>query len=116
MLILTRKSGESVWIGESICIRVAEVKDKQVKLEIQAPGASKGQANIRSFINKLDDTISIGDNIHIKIVEVRGKQVKIGIEAPTKMLVLRGEERFHDQVEPGEPERTKLQEPKTYDD
>jgi sRNA-binding carbon storage regulator CsrA len=96
MLILTRKSDETVWIGENICIMVTEVKDKQVKLDIQAPGAVKSQANIRSFSKKLDDTISIGENISIKIVEVRGKQVRLGISAPAKMLVLRGEEKFPD--------------------
>jgi carbon storage regulator CsrA len=98
MLILTRKSAETVWIGKHISIRVAEVKDKQVKLDIQAPGVAKGQVNMRSFTKKLDDKISIGENIHIKIVEIRGKQVKLGIEAPAAMLVLRGEEIIHEQI------------------
>jgi carbon storage regulator len=104
MLILTRKSDESVWIGGKICIRVAELKDKQVKLDIQAPGAAKGQANIQSLTKRLDDTISIGESIHIKIVEVRGNQVRLGIKAPADILVLRGEMKLQEEDKPIEPE------------
>ena len=37
MLILTRKVGETVLIGENIRIMVVEVKGKQVRLGIEAP-------------------------------------------------------------------------------
>ncbi|PCI29785.1 MAG: carbon storage regulator [SAR324 cluster bacterium] len=37
MLILTRKVGESITIGDDIKIQVLEVKGKQVRLGIQAP-------------------------------------------------------------------------------
>lgn len=37
MLILTRKLGESITIGDDIKIQVLEVKGKQVRLGIQAP-------------------------------------------------------------------------------
>ncbi|MBI5237449.1 MAG: carbon storage regulator CsrA [Deltaproteobacteria bacterium] len=37
MLVLTRKSGEAVRIGDDIRIVVVEVKDNQVKLGIDAP-------------------------------------------------------------------------------
>jgi len=37
MLVLTRKSGESIRIGDDIIIRVVEVKGNQVRLGIEAP-------------------------------------------------------------------------------
>ncbi len=37
MLILTRKSGESITIGEDIKIQVIEIKGRQVRLGIDAP-------------------------------------------------------------------------------
>ena len=37
MLILTRKAGETVAIGDDIQISIVEVKGNQVKLGIQAP-------------------------------------------------------------------------------
>lgn len=38
MLILTRKKGESVAIGENIRIKVLSVKGSQVRLGVDAPG------------------------------------------------------------------------------
>jgi len=37
MLILTRKVGEAVVIGDEITVRVVEVKGGQIKLGIEAP-------------------------------------------------------------------------------
>jgi len=37
MLILTRKIGETVLIGENIRIKVIQVRGKQVRLGIEAP-------------------------------------------------------------------------------
>jgi len=37
MLILTRKSGESITIGDDVKITVVEVKGKQVRIGIEAP-------------------------------------------------------------------------------
>ncbi len=37
MLVLTRKSDESIRIGDDIIIRVVEVKGNQVRLGIEAP-------------------------------------------------------------------------------
>ena len=37
MLILTRKLGESITIGDEIKIQVIEIKGKQVRLGIEAP-------------------------------------------------------------------------------
>lgn len=37
MLILTRKNGETIRIGESIAITVLEIKGTQIRLGIDAP-------------------------------------------------------------------------------
>lgn len=37
MLVLTRKAGESITIGDEVKVTVMEVKGKQVRLGIEAP-------------------------------------------------------------------------------
>lgn len=37
MLILTRKSGEGIRIGDSITLRIIEIRGNQVRLGIEAP-------------------------------------------------------------------------------
>ncbi|HLC26248.1 MAG TPA: carbon storage regulator CsrA [bacterium] len=37
MLVLTRKSGESIRIGDEITVTVMEIRGKQVRLGIEAP-------------------------------------------------------------------------------
>lgn len=37
MLVLSRKAGETIWIGEGIEIVISEVKGEQVKIGIRAP-------------------------------------------------------------------------------
>jgi carbon storage regulator len=41
MLVLTRKSGEGIWIGDDIRIQVIEIREGQVRIGIKAP-AEKG--------------------------------------------------------------------------
>lgn len=37
MLVLSRKAGETIWIGEEVEIVITEVKGDQVKVGIRAP-------------------------------------------------------------------------------
>lgn len=37
MLVLTRKSGQGIWIGDDVHIRILELRDGQVKIGIRAP-------------------------------------------------------------------------------
>lgn len=37
MLVLSRKAGETIWIGEDVEIFISEVKGDQVKIGIRAP-------------------------------------------------------------------------------
>ncbi len=52
MLVLTRKVGERIKIGEDITITVLEVKGNKVKLGIEAPGSYR---ILRAELS-LDDT------------------------------------------------------------
>lgn len=37
MLVLTRKSGEGIWIGDDIHLQVLELREGQVRIGIRAP-------------------------------------------------------------------------------
>lgn len=37
MLVLSRKAGETIWIGEDVEIIISEVKGEQIKIGIRAP-------------------------------------------------------------------------------
>jgi carbon storage regulator len=37
MLVLTRKVGEKIWIGEDVCLTVVQVDRGKVRLGIEAP-------------------------------------------------------------------------------
>ncbi len=37
MLVLSRKAGETIWIGEDVELIISEVKGEQVKIGIRAP-------------------------------------------------------------------------------
>lgn len=37
MLVLSRKVGETIWIGEDVEIVISEVKGEQVKIGVRAP-------------------------------------------------------------------------------
>lgn len=38
MLILTRKSGEIIRIGDAVTVRVLEIRGNQVRIGVEAPG------------------------------------------------------------------------------
>ena len=41
MLILTRKTGESIMVGDHVRVVVVEVKGRQVRIGVEAPGDTK---------------------------------------------------------------------------
>ncbi|RKQ14559.1 carbon storage regulator CsrA [Ureibacillus endophyticus] len=55
MLVLSRKVGETIWIGEDVEIIISEVKGEQVKIGIQAP------RNIEVIRGELRQDISVSN-------------------------------------------------------
>ena len=64
MLVLSRKVGETIWIGEDVEIFISEVKGEQVKVGIRAPRSIEvvrgelrqdvSNSNLESVVKNLD--------------------------------------------------------------
>ena len=70
MLVLTRKSGEAINVGDTITVTVLEVRGNQVRLGIQAPDdviihRKKLYEKIKSE-NLMSSGLSIDDFKHIR--------------------------------------------------
>ena len=63
MLVLTRKLGEKIQIGDDISIVIMEVKGKQVKLGIEAPSNIK--VHREEIYQKIQDENIRASNIEI---------------------------------------------------
>lgn len=66
MLILTRKTGEAIAIGDSIKIRILEIKGGQVKVGVEAP----------------PEVMVHREEIYLRIVE---ENTRAAAEAPTDL-------------------------------
>lgn len=130
MLVLTRKFGEHIMIGDHITITVARIVGKRVSLQTRAPknvSVQRQETPLRSgptshstecsmlvLSRKKNESIVINNDITIVIVEIRGDKVRLGIEAPKEMPVHRRE--VYDaikRVEQEEAEKAKSQPPKS---
>lgn len=80
MLVLTRRQGESLRIGDNIKITVLNIDKKQIKLDVNDSG---------SVIINIQERISIRDGITVKLVRINKTQVKLGIEAPEDVTINR---------------------------
>jgi len=82
MLVLTRKEGETLIIGNSIMLTVKEINSSHVKLCLN------NSEDIT--IDKLESKV-IADGIKIKVVKINKGQIKLGIDAPESMDIKREE-------------------------
>ena len=86
MLVLTRREGEGLLIGNDIRITVLIIFEKRIKLQL------KDSENGNKVITcRLGATTPIRGDITVKVVDIDQKQVKLGIEAPKDMKVDREE-------------------------
>ena len=82
MLVLARRQGESLKIGNDIEIIVKEINPSHVNLRIN------DSEDIT--IDKLESQV-IADGVKITVKKINGTQTKLGINAPNSMKVDREE-------------------------
>ena len=82
MLVLTRRIGESLKIGDDIIITVLDKCINQIKLSVN---------DSEGVILDIQETITIKDGITVKLVKIDKNQVKLGISAPKDVTVNREE-------------------------
>lgn len=57
MLVLTRRIGESIWLGDDIEIKILEINGKQVKIGTTAP------KDVLVLRGELRDQLQVGDRV-----------------------------------------------------
>ena len=82
MLVLTRRQGESLRIGDDNKITVCIIYKTQIKLELN---------DSEVVTIKPQESISIGDGIKISLEKISKSQVQIGIIAPKGVKIDREE-------------------------
>jgi sRNA-binding carbon storage regulator CsrA len=84
MLVLTRREGEGLLIGDDVRVTVLIVFEKRIKLQLK-------DLENKIITCRLGSTTPIRGDITVKIVDIDQKQVKLGIEAPKDMKIDREE-------------------------
>ena len=84
MLVLTRREGQSLLIGNDIRVTVLIIFEKRIKLQLKDSGS-------KVITCHLGATTPIRSDITLKVVDIDQKQVKLGIKAPKDMKVDRKE-------------------------
>ena len=63
MLVLTRKLGEVIRVGDTVTVRVLEVKGNQVRLGIEAPAEVRiYREEVYRAIRKENEEAALGEN------------------------------------------------------
>lgn len=86
MLVITRRTGESVLIGEDIIVTVGQIRDSTTRVLVQL---GSDIAENREF--KLHDIIPINDQVRVSLIQILEDKVRFGIDAPVSMSVTRKE-------------------------
>ena len=98
MLVVSRKVGESLLIGESIRITVSQIVDGRLRLSVQSapdeavecqPGAEPA-AEDGSYWLLNSARIGIGPDVGVVVIRfIESDRVRVGIEAPNHYPILR---------------------------
>lgn len=88
MLIINRKMGESMIIGDNLWLIVLDIQEKCIKLGL---GLLDDKSILSVSTLKLDERLKVGKDLTIIAVQIRGKQAKIGIDSHRDIQILRGE-------------------------
>lgn len=97
MLILGRKVGQSVIIGDEIKVTVLQIGSK-LRLEIDSPkhmNVSLIKQSLKGTeatkIRKVGETVLIGDKVKVSILQVESGLLRFAIDAPKEIGVFREE-------------------------
>ena len=103
VLVLDRRVGQGVLIESGIKVRVLGIKNKRVRLGIEAPielsirledGDSpiprKANKEVKVTLKKKGG-FGICDRIFVKVLYIGGRRVKLAIKAPPEIEILRDE-------------------------
>jgi len=106
MLVLTRKAGQSIMIGDDIEVSVTSVVGEKVHIEVgfRSPLGERvrvGMQAPRTVPAKSSQSIMIGDDVEVSVLSVIGEKVRIGIQAPRTVPVYRREVYLEIQREQG---------------
>lgn len=82
MLVLTRRLGESIIIGDDIIITVLNISEDQIYLDVNIS---------ESLTINIQESVSIRADIKVKVVKIDKNQVKLGITAPDDVIIKREE-------------------------
>ena len=121
MLILTRRVGETLMVGDDVSVTVLGVKGNQVRIGVNAPREvqvhreeiyqriqlEKAAANEPASVGKeanssarngmliltrrIGEALMIGDDVSVTVLGVKGNQVRTGVNAPKEVQVHREE-------------------------
>lgn len=92
MLILSRKAGQSVMIGDSIIVAVVDIHRHQVRMQVHAPsGVAVIQDDDAHHGIRVGQSLKIGDSILVTVLRIYGSLVRLGIAAPRDVAVHRDE-------------------------
>ena len=84
MLVLTRREGEGLLIGNDIRVTVLIIFEKRIKLQLK-------DLENKVITCRLGVTTPIRGDITVTVVDIDQKQVKLGIEAPKDLKIYREE-------------------------
>ena len=94
-LILTRKPGESVKIGDSLVLTIREVHPKKVYMEIQRFNGPFVERTDHVWMRLLDSTpesdFDDGNQCKLTIAAISGRQVRLHFEADNSVKIVRTE-------------------------
>ena len=82
MLVLTRREGQSLLIGNDIRVTVLIIFEKRIKLQLK-------DLENKVITCRLGATTPIRGDITVTVVDIDQKQVKLGIEAPVGVKINR---------------------------
>lgn len=114
MLILTRRPGEALLIGDSIELNILAIHHHLVRLETVTDAAvlaqrselppldldagamdglliTEGGRTRRSslFTRAAQQSVRIGEEIQLQVLDVKGQQTRLGVQAPRGVVILR---------------------------